>query len=145
LILELKDRFLPPAGVECSYDHLFYWVGHPASSRPAGSTGDSAKDAYNALQNEFIANRDKLEILGGVTDPNACYDYDEFAVVRYKRKLYLLETSGCSCPSPSETWGIVHGPTTKTELVKSIKKGDYQGYTLPEWAEAELLAAIEST
>lgn len=136
MILFGDDRFFPKMKDEDipSYGHPFWWVGHPASRE--------GKNEYSVLHREFITNRHKLEIIGGVDDPNACYDYDEFAIVRYKRKLYLLETSGCSCPSPSETWSIIHGPTTKAALIAAIKAGEYQGYTLPEWAEAELLKVI---
>jgi hypothetical protein len=110
----------------------FYWVGHAACESPTD------------IEKELIAHKSQIEFIGGVSDDNLSYEYDEFAVIRYKRKLYLLETSGCSCPDPSETWRVVCGPTTKTQLVKEIKAGNYQGYTLPKHLEADLILAIEN-
>lgn len=132
MILDKEKRFLTPETVECYWDHPFGWVGHPRCEH------------QKEVEREFIANREKLEIIGGVVDETLSYEYNEFAVVKYKRKLYLLETSGCSCPSPTETWYIVHGPSTKKELIKSINAGDYQGYTLPEHLEKDLIAVIEA-
>jgi hypothetical protein len=77
-------------------------------------------------------------------DETLSYEYDECAVVRYKGNLYLLQTSGCSCPSPTETWRVILGPYTKEDLLSQIKSGNYQGYTLPEHLEADLIAVIEA-
>jgi len=130
MILEPEKRFLSEE--EKSYSHPFYWVGHPECYSP------------DDLEKEFIQNRTKLEIIGGVIDETLSYEYDEFAVVLYKNELYLLETSGCSCPSPGETWRIIHGPVTKAELLKEIKAGNYKGYTLPSQLEQDLIKVIEA-
>jgi hypothetical protein len=130
MILDKKDRYIKEE--QTYYDHPFGWVG-------AGAGG-----GQNPIDQVFKENRHKIEIIGGVVDHNLSYEYDEFALVRWKSKLYLLETSGCSCPSPDETWGTVHGPITKTELTKEIKAGNYTGYTLPAHLEQELLEVIEA-
>ena len=132
MILEKNKRFLTPETVEAYWNHSFGWVGHPRCE----NQGD--------VEKEFIENREKLEIIGGVVDETLSYEYDEFAVVRYKEDLYLLETSGCSCPSPVETWHIIHGPITKEQLLSEIKVGNYQGYSLPGHLEKDLLAVVES-
>lgn len=132
MILQLKDRFLSPLTWDSYYEHPFGWVGAPEG----GGSSDLAK--------EIRENRQSLEIIGGVVDSTLSYEYDEFALVRYKRKLYLLQTSGCSCPSPTETWGIVHGPVGKRELIKEIKAGNYEGYTLPSHLGEELLQVIDA-
>ena len=129
MILQLADRFLKPD--DKSYWRDFGWVAHPAAV------------ANNELDKEMVANRYKLEIIGGVVDETLSYEYDEFAVVRYKRKLYLFETSGCSCPDPTETWSV-QGPYTKKELHDEIKKGNYSGYTLPKHLEEDLLKVIDA-
>lgn len=74
-----------------SYD--FRWVGHPDG-------GDGARNE------DLIKNRSQIYVYGIVDDNDASYSYDSWALVRFKRKFYLLRTSGCSCPSPTETWGI---------------------------------------
>ncbi len=129
MILQLADRFLTED--DRSYVRDFGWVAHPAG----GYANEVAK--------ELIANRTKLEVIGGVTDDTLSYAYDEFAVVRYKRKLYLFETSGCSCPDPTETWTVA-GPFTKAELLKEIKSGNYGGYTLPKHLEEELKRVVDA-
>lgn len=100
----------------------FGWVGHPNNSG-----GD--------LNNLLIANRNDLIFLGGISDPDPNYSYDEFAIVRLKRRYFLCETSGCSCPSPDETWFVV----TEAKSLKQIKKWlidpPIKAY-IPEWASA---------
>lgn len=41
-------------------------------------------------------------------DPGADYDYDDLALLRREDGEWaLVRTTGCSCPSPTETWGYV--------------------------------------
>lgn len=82
-------------------------------------------------EQELIDRRDEVEVFGEISDDDASYSYDDWALVRLDDKFYLLQTSGCSCPSPSETWGIAIGPTTLAEVRAHIESGDYDGYTLP--------------
>lgn len=77
----------------------------------------------------LIARRADLIVYGEVHDAEACYSYDDWALVSLDGRYYLLSTSGCSCPSPSETWGIAYGPCTLAEMRVHIaddaKEHDY--------------------
>lgn len=115
------------------YDQKWGWVGSERCDR----AGEAEKF--------LIEHRYTLNIIGGIEDPNADYNYDEYALVKLKGKYYLLNTSGCSCPSPSETWCVCFGPTKNLKSIYDfIKSGDYQGYTLPKWAEEHLLSLIDT-
>lgn len=74
------------------------WIAHPS-----GGGGDEESK-------KLIARRAELDVIGRVNDAEADYSYDDYALVRLGAKYYLLNTSGCSCPSPTETWVIAHGP-----------------------------------
>jgi len=132
MILQLEQRFIKEESVESYWDRPFGWVGHPRCDNPG------------EFEKQFIENRSKLEVIGGVVDDTLSWEYDDFAIVRYKRHLYLLETSGCSCPSPTETWRVIHGPMKKAELIKEIKSGNYRGYTLKPHIEEELLKVVDA-
>lgn len=115
------------------YDHEFYWVGAPEAL------------AYNPspVMELLIENRYKLDILGGVHDKNADYSYDDWALVKLKDKYYLLSTSGCSCPSPNETWTVQIGPATLKQIRKFVSKGNYTGYSLPRDQEEDFMALLD--
>lgn len=98
----------------------FSWVADPA-----GVDGDRER-ALLARQ------RGDIEILGGVVDEEASYEFDEWALIRLRGDYYLLRSSGCSCPSPSEVWGIECGPTTIAKIREKIEGGDYHGFSLPK-------------
>jgi len=92
----------------------------------------------------LIRRRDEIEVLAEISDPDACYSYDELAVVRLPGEGYFLcQTSGCSCPSPSETWGVTGRFASVEEVVNAIKAGDYSGFTLDDWAVRGLLEDLE--
>jgi len=109
----------------------YNWIANPRCDYP--------KDNEKFL----IANRDKITVLGEITDEDLSYDYDEFAFIKVGRKYYLLNTTGCSCPSPSETWHVYMGPSTKAEIRKAIVEGDYPGYTLPAKKRDAFLEMID--
>ncbi len=113
------------------YAQEWGWVG----SDDCQSAGDAER--------ELIANRYKLEIIGGIVDKEADYSYDDWALVRFKRKYYLVATSGCSCPSPSETWRVEAGPATLAQIRKHIVDGDYAGYTMPKRQLDDFLALLD--
>lgn len=84
-------------------------------------------------------NASKVEILAEVSDPNQGWDFDVMAVCFLRGHGYFIcQASGCSCPSPSETWGVVHRYKTKRAVMKAIEDGEYQGYTLPAYAVEDL-------
>lgn len=104
------------------YDQEFGWVAHPDGAYGCRIDG---------LDKQLVDHRYELDILGGVTDDEASYSYDNWALVRWKGDLYLFRTSGCSCPSPTETWVVEIGPATKEEIKAKLQSGDYAGYTMP--------------
>lgn len=114
------------------YEQPFGWVGDPH--------GETIPKDVNA---QLLSNRRAdIEILGGCEDPDASYGYDERCVVTLDGQLYLLSTSSCSCPSPNETWTVEMGPSTADEIRAYIKDASYNGYTMPAWAVAGLLACL---
>lgn len=116
--------------IECAKCQELGWVGHPSC--------EDAGDGERLL----IANRSEIEKIAEIQDENASYSYDDFALIRFRGDFYLLQTSGCSCPSRSETWGIDIGPATLDEIEAFLKSGRYEGYTVPGRQMGEFLAAI---
>jgi hypothetical protein len=74
----------------------------------------------SAEERMLVEQRDKIEVIGWVTDAEACYSYDDYALIRLGKVYYLLNTSGCSCPAPDETWGIVAGPMSLSKMREHI-------------------------
>ena len=73
----------------------------------------------------LIDERDKVWVVAEWTCPDLSYEYDDYAVVRLGRRYAVLNTSGCSCPSPTETWGILF-EGTKAEVRKYLEaEGDH--------------------
>lgn len=75
---------------QCPYS----WAGHPSCETPGPA------------EQYIIENRDHIVILGDWVE-NEPYSYDEWLLVSVRGLFYVLTTSGCSCPSPSETWYAV--------------------------------------
>lgn len=109
----------------------WYWVAHP-DARPT-----------DPVEKELVKHRYELEIIGGILDKDASYSYDDWALVEWKGNYYLFSTSGCSCPSPSETWRVEMGPITLEGIEKRLAKGEYAGYTVPGKQMDEFLALIQ--
>lgn len=80
------------------------WVGHP----------DCQEGSDDCRR--LIANRDRIEVISSWEEPNLEYEYHEEAIVRLDLAYYALTTTGCSCPSPTETWCIDYGPATLDEM-----------------------------
>lgn len=117
----------------------FSWVAHPDGLRSNynGNTKDTDTEAM------LVSRRYDLEIIGGVSDEEASYSYDDWALCELDGRYYLLSTSGCSCPSPEETWRLEIGPATLAEIRGHITDGKYAGYTLPARQMDEFLALID--
>lgn len=64
----------------------------------------------------LIDRRNEIELLGEVTDAEADYSFDDWALVRLDSKYYLLNTAGYYCPDPAIEWGVVLGPATLDEV-----------------------------
>jgi hypothetical protein len=115
---------LPPPG---SFKE-FYWIGDPAC------------DGIGEKERLFIDRRADVQLIAGAC-ADLSYEFDETAVCRLDGKFYVLNTSGCSCPSPSEKWGVAYGPIdTLAEVAKTIS-GDKAMY-MPDDARADLLAQL---
>ena len=114
------------------YDQPYGWVAHPNAS------------PVNEVEKFLVENRYKLNILGGVEDEEASYSYDDWALCELEGKYYLLSTSGCSCPSPTETWRVEIGPATIPEIRAYVTSGAYDGYTLPKKQECDFIALLDA-
>lgn len=113
------------------WDQPFHWVGHH----------DGGDDSFEAQH--LIKNRYDIEILGGIEDKDASYSYDEWALCKLDGAFYLLSTSGCSCPSPSETWRVEIGPSTLSEIRAHVQGGHYEGYTVPKKQMNEFMELLD--
>lgn len=113
------------------YDQEFGWVAH----KRGGSD--------NTIDKILISRRLELDIIGGVTDDEASYNYDDWALCKLDNDYYLLSTSGCSCPSPTETWRTEKGPATLLEIRKHVVDGDYDGYTMPKRQLSDFVALLD--
>lgn len=112
------------------YD-AFCWVGHPQC------------DAQGEQERKIIARRDDVLFHGGVQDNEASYSYDDWALIELDGDFYLLGTSGCSCPSPSETWHVQKGPATIDQIREDLLSDKYEGYSVPKRQMAEFIAIID--
>jgi len=109
------------------------WIGHPSCESPGKAEQD------------LIDHRAEILVYAEIADDEADYSYDDFALIRLKGTdlWYLLNTSGCSCPSPDETWNVQIGPTTLAEVRKFVTEGEYSGYTMPKRQMAEFVKALD--
>lgn len=128
------------------WNDSWFWVAHPdalSSFEYGRSKGHMSLESYEAHR-YLIDRRSDIDVLGGVIDEDVSYDYDEFALIKLDEEFYLLETSGCSCPSPTETWEIIQGPTSLSQIKECLVKGKYYGYTLPGKKLQDFLNLIDS-
>lgn len=52
------------------------------------------------------------------------YEYDDSALLEYNGVYYVMNTSGCSCPDPCETWGLEF-QGTKEETIAWFNKREF--------------------
>lgn len=78
-------------------------------------------------EQRLIDRRSEVVVLGEVCDAEADYSYDDFALVRLDDDYYLLNTSGCSCPSPSETWSVQIGPVSLDGMEAALRREETSG------------------
>lgn len=113
-----------------------YWLGSDAYGISA--LGTPAREITDARRDGTLV------VLGVIEDADASYSYDDWALCRIGLQYYLCNTSGCSCPSPEETWEVMHGPTTLAGIREEVlEKGNYEGYTLPYKQRAEFEAMLD--
>lgn len=121
------------------YNQSFGWVGHEDALGGYYKRDSPPSDIMNTL----VKRRYDIDIIGGVEDKEASYSYDDWALCKLDNDYYLLSTSGCSCPSPSETWSIEIGPATLNAIRDHVTSGNYDGYTLPKKQESDFLSLID--
>jgi len=109
--------------------HAPSWVGDPATREPS------------ADERLLIDNRDHILVWGYAQDEDAGYEFDEMALVSLFGMFYLVQTSGCSCPSPGEMWHVEWSGDIDT-LWRKVIAGEYTGYTLPKWAQDHMNRAF---
>lgn len=98
-----------------------YWIGAPESLYP------NCPDSMRAI-NEH---RSEIVLWGYVTDDDANYSYDDWVLIELYDVFYLLNTTGCSCPSPRETWTIATDPGTLEDQWNHLRSGNYHGWSVP--------------
>ena len=92
---------------------------------------------------KLVARRPDIIVYGYVNDAEASYSFDDYALISLDGWFYLLHTSGCSCPSPCERWGIAKGPCTLDEIRSHIVDDvDRRGYGVTKRQFQEFLDMI---
>lgn len=104
----------------------FWWVAHPNGGK----------------NDPLVKRRNEIEIIGGVQDADASYSYDDYALCELDGKFYLFSTSGCSCPSPSETWQVDIGPATLDEIKAHVLSDNIDSWAVKKKQQAEFIALI---
>ncbi len=106
------------------------WIGHPRCESPGED------------EQFLIEHREMIELVAQIEDKDASYSYDEWAVIQVSDDYYLLSTSGCSCPSPSETWLVEMGPCRLSEIRAEIER--QVDWSVPAKQREEFIAAIDA-
>ena len=111
------------------------WIQHIS----VDSSGWAARTApLSPAEQFFIENRERAATIAESSDPNASYSYDDWALCELDGTFYAFNTSGCSCPSPSETWSLA-ASGSRDEMLDFLKMEPGGGYE----AFAEFLRQIE--
>jgi hypothetical protein len=71
----------------------------------------------------FCENSERANTIAESRDPHAFYSYDDYALAELDGAYYAFNTSGCSCPSPDETWGLIF-KGSRDELLAFLKWSD---------------------
>ncbi len=109
------------------------WIASPAAH---------PKDEVGQM---LVKNRKDIWVLGEVSDAEANYSFEDYALIRLDGEHYLLVTSGCSCPSPSEEWSVVMGPSTVLEIRQYLTKDyDKAGYGMTNRQYDEFMAMCDN-
>lgn len=76
---------------------------------------------YNNYSHPIIDNWDRVTTLCESEDPHACYSFDDYALCELDGVYYVINTAGCSCPSPAEEWEVLFSGT-KSEVEEYLSK-----------------------
>ena len=114
------SRITFPARVDDG-DWSINWIGHP----------DAIGSASPANEKYLSAHRSECIVWGMVSDDDAYYSYDDWALVELEDKFFLINTAGCSCPSPTETWHVACEPGSLQSQWNHLITGSYEGWTVP--------------
>jgi hypothetical protein len=98
------------------------WVVYKSDGLNDYSSGYGRTNGLTADELFFCENRERATTIAESTDPHASYDYDDYALAELDGLYYVFNTSGCSCPSPEETWGLVF-KGTRDELLAFLDSG----------------------
>jgi hypothetical protein len=89
----------------------------------AGSGGYGARTSMLTPDELFFCeNSARATTIAESQDPHANYDYNDYALAELDGTYYAFNTSGCSCPSPSETWELIF-KGERRELLEFLSKG----------------------
>jgi hypothetical protein len=80
----------------------------------AGGTGPEA-DIVRFYRKDIVR-------YGSIDDDNSSYSFDDYSLIQIKgHGWFLLNTSGCSCPSPNEMWVVTLHEKTLPKLRKAFE------------------------
>lgn len=94
-------------------------------NEPSSYSGRS-RHTLTADELFFAENTERADTLAESSDPNASYDYDDYALAVLDGQYYVFNTSGCSCPSLDETWSMHFkgdGPAL-VDYLEGLRTGD---------------------
>lgn len=103
------------------------WIRHTSRDRLAPDSYGSMRDgALSDAEEVFLDSRDDAITLVETSDPDGSYSYDDWALCEIRGTFWVFSTSGCSCPSPDETWTLeTHG--TRDDVI-AFFNGPGKGY-----------------
>lgn len=108
--------------------------------------GYGARDFGTLTEDEkhFAANAERATTIAEAEDPHADYSYNDWALCELDGLFYVFYTSGCSCPSPSETWELhFKGGRDETLDWLALPESRQEAFSRGE-AFAEFLRKIEA-
>lgn len=92
---------------------------------PGGEEIESYRDVrswtnLSVDEQYFLENAGRASVVCESSDPEASYSYDDYALCELDGEYFLFNTSGCSCPSPDETWVLVWRAQSKHAALAKI-------------------------
>lgn len=78
--------------------------------------------------------RSEVDVITTGERDDLSYEYDDIAILHLDGRLGWATTSGCSCPSPSETWDVTEVSLEEAcdKLIEMQAPSDYRN----DWARA---------